>query len=145
MTRLLLKAMGCAEMATALGIVIFWLLFFSAGMAPEKPPPCYVAFEHAFPLADLVLSLALLAAGGLLLRDHVFGRMLSLVCAGGLVFLGLVDFSFNLRNGIYTSTLREGLIAALINLWCIALGIGLAAGLWPIVAGQLQRPAAPPH
>jgi hypothetical protein len=45
------------------------------------------------------------------------------MAGGGLLFLGLVDLSFNTQNGIYTSSLVEGLGNAAVNLWCIAVGI----------------------
>ena len=40
----------------------------------------------------------------------------SLVCAGGLLFLGLLDASFNFQNGIYTSSLSDSAMAIEINL-----------------------------
>jgi len=43
-----------------------------------------------------------------------------------LLFLGLLDASFNLQNGIYTSGLTDGAMAIAVNLWCIALGIAIA-------------------
>ena len=41
----------------------------------------------------------------------------------------LLDASFNTQNGIYTSSLAEGIVSAGINLWCIALGIATAAAM----------------
>jgi hypothetical protein len=55
--------MALAQIATGLGIIAFWILFFTAGMAPAHPPTCFFAFEHAFTLPDAVLSIGLLAAG----------------------------------------------------------------------------------
>jgi hypothetical protein len=110
------------EIATGIGIAIFWVLFFSVGIAPTHTPPGYFAFEYSFVLSDIALSVALLIAGTLLYRQHPFGRNLSLACAGSLVFLGLVDFGFNAKNGIYATDLVDGLLAAGINLWCLGLG-----------------------
>ena len=59
--------------------------------------------------------------------------MTGLVCAGGLIFLGLLDASFNVQNGIYTSSLIDGLTAAVINLWCIVLGVTIIALTQPQV------------
>jgi hypothetical protein len=125
------KAVARAQMATGVGIIVFWVLFFTVGLAPANPPTCYFAFERAFPLPDAVLALGLLAAGALVMTGRPEGRTLGLVCAGGLVFLGLLDASFNIQNGIYTSSLSEGTMAAAINLWCIALGIAIAVVMRP--------------
>jgi hypothetical protein len=124
---------GYFEIATGLGIVAFWVLFFSVGMAPAHAPQTYFAFEHSFVLADSVLSLSLLVAGSLTLKTLPSARVLSLMCAGSLIFLGLVDFGFNVRNDIYTGNFLDGALSAAVNLWCLA--IGIATG---IVLGQVS-------
>jgi len=128
------KLIASLEIATALGIAIFWILFFSVGMAPAHLPTAYFAFEHSFVPADAVLFLGLLAGGSLILKAQPLGRVLSLMCAGGLIFLGLVDSGFNVRNGIYTSDLVDGIVAAAINLWCISFGITIGVILGPILS-----------
>ena len=37
---------------TGAGIILFWIAFFTIGLTPENAPPCYLAFEHAFPPPD---------------------------------------------------------------------------------------------
>jgi hypothetical protein len=119
------------QIATGAGIILFWLLFFTVGLAPENPPPGYYAFEHAFPLPDFLLALALLRAASLLLSgdpgDQRKGRTFSLACAGALLFLGALDFNFNVQNGLYTKTsLTDAVTAVLIQAWCIGFGLGMA-------------------
>jgi hypothetical protein len=115
------------EIATGLGLAIFWLLFFTGGIAPSHPPPGYYAFEQSFVLSDIVLSAALLVAAALLYYKRNWGRILSLTCAGGLIFLALVDFGFNVRNGMYTTDLIAGVAAAAINFWCLGIGVFITA------------------
>ncbi len=110
------------ELATAAGLILFWIAFFTVGLAPENPPQCYFAYEHAFPLPDICLALLLLTSGILLLRQNRLGRALSLVAAGALIFLGLLDFSFNLQNGVYTASAIDLALNAFINAWCVAFG-----------------------
>ena len=76
------KAVARAQMATGVGIIVFWVLFFTVGLAPANPPTCSFAFEHAFPLPDAVLAIGLLAAGALVIAGRSGGRTLGLVCAG---------------------------------------------------------------
>ena len=119
------KAIPVLEIITAAGLILFWIGFFTVGMAPESPPECYFAYEHAFPLPDLLLAIALLASAVLLLKDNHLGRTLALVAAGGLIFLGLVDFSFNLQNGVYLSSTLDLVLNAFINAWCVAFGLAI--------------------
>ncbi len=125
------RARGPATLAiaTALGIAAFWIAFFTIGLAPQGAPACYLAFERAFPLPDAALAAALLAAGISLRRGRPQGYALGLAAAGGLVFLGLLDASFNLQQGIYALSSGDLLTNAAINLWCVGLGLWLIARL----------------
>ena len=125
-----LKALAIFELATAVGLFLFWIAFFTIGLAPAHPPPGYLAFEHAFPVPDIVLALTLLAAGSRLLsqrrEQRRNGQTLSLVAGGALIFLGLLDVSFNLQQGMYTHGLWDTLLAVAINSWCIGFGLFVA-------------------
>jgi hypothetical protein len=120
-----LKTIAVLELLTGIGFILFWIGFFSIGLAPENPPQCYFAYEHSFPLPDIILSIAILASGLLLLKNRESGRALSLVCAGGLMFLGILDFSFNIQNGIYLISTLDLILNAFINIWCVAFGLAL--------------------
>lgn len=111
------------EIVTAAGLILFWIVFFTVGLAPENPPKCYFAYEHAFPLPDICLALLLLVSGILLLRRNSLGRTLSLIAAGALIFLGLLDFCFNLQNRIYLASVLDLVLNALINAWCVVFGV----------------------
>jgi hypothetical protein len=120
-----LKTVALLELLTGIGFILFWIGFFTIGLAPENPPQCYFAYEHSFPLPDIILSIAALASGILLLKNKESGRTLSLVCAGGLIFLGILDFSFNIQNGIYMISTLDLILNAFINIWCVAFGLAL--------------------
>ncbi|MGA2782539.1 MAG: hypothetical protein ABSF13_11580 [Smithella sp.] len=120
-----LKTTAVLELLTGIGIIMFWIGFFTIGLAPENPPQCYFAYEHSFPLPDIILSIAILASGILLLRNKESGITLSLVCSGGLIFLGLLDFSFNILNGVYMISTLDLILNTFINIWCVAFGLAL--------------------
>ena len=120
------RLIASLEIVTGIGLILFWIAFFTVGLAPDKAPPCYFTYEHSFPLPDGVLAILLLIAGILLMRSRPAGRPLSLVAAGALVFLGLLDFSFNLQNGIYLTSTVDLVLNAFINLWCVGLGLAIA-------------------
>ncbi|MFA5066301.1 MAG: hypothetical protein WC566_12680 [Dehalococcoidia bacterium] len=128
------RLIASLEIVTGVGLILFWLAFFTVGLAPEKAPPCYFAYENSFPLPDGILAVLLLIAGILLMKSNPAGRILSLVGGGALVFLGLLDFSFNLQNGIYLTSVIDLVLNAFINLWCVVFGLAVC-----IVAGIMEN------
>jgi len=117
------------ESLTALGLILFWFGFFTIGLAPATPPPGYFTHEHSFPLPDLILAAALIAAAWQLSKDTSQGRTLSLICAGALIFLGVLDFSFNIQNGMYAISALDLILNAFINLWCVVFGLWIAVSI----------------
>jgi hypothetical protein len=120
------KLIASLEIVTSVGLILFWLAFFTVGLAPDKAPPCYFAYEYSFPFPDTLLAILLLVAGDRLMRSRPGGRALSLIAAGALVFLGLLDFSFNLQNGVYLTSTIDLVLNAFINIWCVGFGIAIA-------------------
>ena len=56
-----IKTIAVLQLVMALGLILFWVGFFTVGMAPENPPPCYFAYEHSFPVPDIIMAIALIA------------------------------------------------------------------------------------
>jgi hypothetical protein len=110
------------EFMTAAGLFLFWTAFFTVGISPDNPPAGYLPYEHAFPVADILLSAGFTVSGILLLRGRSEGRIFSLACSGALMFLGVLDVSFNLQNGMYLLSVSDGVTNVFINLWCIGIG-----------------------
>lgn len=129
-----MKKISYLSIITGVGIILFWIAFFTVGLAPENATPCYFAYEHSFPLPDAVLSLGLIVFGVLALKREKNAIWL-LVPSGGLIFLGLVDFAFNLQNGMYLVSLSDGIMNAFINTWCVVLGTGIIVGVKKYLRG----------
>jgi uncharacterized membrane protein (UPF0136 family) len=119
------KLIASLEIVTAVGLVLFWIAFFTVGLAPENAPACYFAYEHSFPLPDGLLAALLLAAGILLTKNRPWGLKLSLAAGGALVFLGMLDFSFNIQNGVYLTSTIDLILNVFINIWCVGFGLAL--------------------
>lgn len=136
-----LRALSSVQIAVGIGILVFWALFYTVGMAPAAPPPCYFAFEHAFLPPDLILAIALIASGMNVLQNGTWGRPVALVSAGGLLFLGVIDLTFNIQNGMYSGALADGLQAAAIPAVCIAVGVWIFLVHGRALAGRpIDRP-----
>ncbi|MDD5399232.1 MAG: hypothetical protein PHU70_09160 [Dehalococcoidia bacterium] len=121
-----IRVIAILELITGVGLILFWVGFFTIGLAPKNPPKGYLEYEHSFPLPDGLLAVLLLVAGTLLLLNNTLGGNLSLIAAGALIFLGVLDFSFNIQNGIYKISKSDLILNAFINLWCVAFGIAVA-------------------
>ncbi len=119
------RLISALEIVTGVGIILFWIAFFTIGMAPDPAPAGYFSYEHSFPLPDGLMSILLIIAGILLLKNKRPAMILSLIAAGALVFLGLLDFSFNLQNGVYAASALDLVINAIINAWCVGFGLFL--------------------
>jgi hypothetical protein len=126
------KLIALWELAVAAGILTFWIFFFSADMVrieDQKSREIYQAFESAFPLADAFLFFTLLIGGIGLVRKKSYGHLFSLLAGACLIFLGLLDTSFNAQQGIYRLGIREAAINIFINLLCLGSGVLLISAL----------------
>lgn len=108
------------QLATAIGIILFWILFFTVGFENPSYPIYYSKFEHSFPLPDSFLSFILIMA--FIKRNKESWKSFTLVGAGAMIFLGLCDFSFNVLNGMYYVGFIDSIMNIGINLWCIGFG-----------------------
>ncbi len=108
----------------ALGIVLWWGYYFAVTRHGPPPVPAYFDFEDAFPWPDLVWLVPLLIlAARHNARRTPYAPLWTAASGSALVFLGLLDTSFNLRHGLYTHSLAEGLVNAFVNLACLGFGL----------------------
>jgi len=110
---------------TAIFTIYFWIDFFYKGNVQVMKEEWYIKFESAFPIADFwMAACALLGALGLL-TGQSFGPFFALLAASALIFLALMDITFNVQNHMYrlVRQSREMAFELVINLWCLSLGI----------------------
>ncbi|HEB34348.1 hypothetical protein LCGC14_2155140 [marine sediment metagenome] len=127
------KFASIMELAIAVGIISFWIAFFSADLVNIDDPhleEIYMAFESAFPVADISLSIVLIIGGIGLLKKMPFGVLFSLLGGASLIFLGLLDVSFNTQQGIYLLGIGEAILNISINLLCLGGGVFLIVTIW---------------
>jgi len=111
------------EIMFAIGMIGFWIYFFLVeNKNPEKSKE-YLSYERSFPIPDLVwLTPGLIISAIGVLLHQLFGYILNIAVSGGLIFLGLVDISFNIQNKQYTSNFGDSMMNIFINLACVILG-----------------------
>lgn len=118
-------------LVTAVVTVAYWVDFFARGTVRAGQEDWYLRFERAFPAADAAMSAFSVVAAVGLLRGAGYGVAAGLVAAGALIFLGLLDVSFNVENGLYRRLPGSGEMWAevVINVWSLGLGAWLVAYL----------------
>jgi len=118
-------------LVTAVATVAYWVDFFVRGGVNVVEEEWYIRFERSFPPADLFMAVCSgVAAVGLLGGEH-WGETFGLVAAGALIFLGLMDVTFNLENRLYRFLRSSWPMRAelVINAWSLGLGALLMAVL----------------
>lgn len=111
------------EIVFAVGIVGFWIYFFLVENKNSERSKEYLAYERSFPVPDLIwITPGLIVSAIGVLSDQFWGYIVTIAVSGGLIFLGLVDISFNVQNKQYTSNIGDAIMNAFINLACVTLG-----------------------
>jgi len=121
---------------TAIGLIYYWIDFYIRGGVQVVNEDWYVGFQKAFPTADLwTAACALIGAIGLL-SGQTYGLFFALLTASSLIFLGLMDVTFNIQNNLYrlVGTSGQMKFELFINSWTLGLGIALIVFLWPRLA-----------
>jgi hypothetical protein len=101
----------------------FWVLYV-AGVISMGEGIARV-YETAFPVADTLLGIALVAGGATLLARRPAGPYLIVIAGAMALYLGVLDLTFYLANHLYRLAEPESLLGLGLNLTCI-LGGGLA-------------------
>lgn len=114
---------------TAIVTVAYWVDFFVRGSVNVVEADWYIAFERAFPVADAFMAVCCTVAAIGLLTDASYGVAFALVASGALLFLGLMDVTFNVGNSLYgylrnSWPMRGELV---INVWSIGFGLVVLA------------------
>jgi len=117
----------------ALATLAYWLVWFGVDreILASAHSESYYAFENAFPLADLWMVAAGVAAIIALMRRRA-SALLWCIAAGSIsIYLGLLDVLFDLENGIYRSPDTGGVIVEIaINVLTLALGLVVLIWSW---------------
>jgi hypothetical protein len=98
----------------------FWLLY-AAGIVTLGEGIAQ-AYERAFPVADALLGIVLIAAGAALSASRASGPFLVVVAGSMALYLGVLDLTFYLSHHLYRLDEPATLWALPLNLVCIAGG-----------------------
>ena len=110
----------------AIGIIVYWVSYFTEGSVHASAYACYHSFQRSFPVPDAMIALMCLLYAEGLRRIKPWSIFTGMAAVGGLLFLAFVDISYNVWNDMYVIT--SGAIGAeiVINIVCL----GAALCLW---------------
>jgi hypothetical protein len=119
---------GVLLVVTAVVTVAYWLDFFLRGTVQAVEEEWYLRFERAFPAADGWMAACSLVAAVGLFSGAGYATVFGLLAAGALVFLGLMDLTFNLQNGLFRLLPQSGQmwVEVVIVAWSLLFGGFLA-------------------
>lgn len=120
---------------TAIGIVTYWVTWFSTDHAASWLPVGYVEHERVFVFPDSILAALLVATATLLLLDRPAARLLAAFCAGMMMFLAVIDAAYFAQHGLFDPA-RDGVL----NAFLIVALFGLITGLTLHVRADGRRP-----
>ncbi len=111
-------------------MILFWILYFSElVVSAEDANPLQSAFESAFPIADGVVCIVLIVAGVFMLKQRPLGTFSLVAAASMVLYLGLLDATFNAVQGFYGPLTLATAMKFVINGGCIIGGsLGLFSG-----------------
>jgi hypothetical protein len=121
----MLVTISALLIATALGVVYYWADFYLRGAVNVVTEDWYIKFERAFPPADLWMSSCAVVGAVGLLKGNNYGLLFALIAAASLIFLALMDITFNIQNSLYrlTPSSTQMKFELFINIWTLGLGI----------------------
>jgi hypothetical protein len=116
------------QVVGALVIAAFWITWFRQPHDQDWLPIGYVEHERVFVFPDSLLATLLVVSAALSVAEEPLGRTLSLVCAGMLTFLGVIDLAYFWQHGMFKRE-REGLgnLGVVVGVLLLA---GIIVGTW---------------
>lgn len=112
------------QIILAAGLIGFWIYFFLFENKDPEKEEYYLKHERSFPLPDLgLITVSLIIAAIGLLSNQRYGVFFTVVAGGALLFLGLIDFAFNLQNKRFTTKDMDAYMSIFIVVVTLFMGI----------------------
>ena len=121
---------------TAIFLIYYWIDLYLRKGVQVTQEEWYIKFQKAFPIADMWAAIcALLGAVGLLTEQN-YGLLFSILSASSVIFLALMDITFNVENKLYNlvGTSNEMKLELAGNIWFLSVGIVLIIYAWTKMA-----------
>jgi hypothetical protein len=129
------RVLGVVLILGAVVTALYWWSYFNGGDVTFTDARWYTAFESSFPIADAWMAVCMAASGIGLLLDRGWARPIGLMAGSALIYLALLDITFNVNNGLYAYAFNGPGLAMkaefVINVTSALLGVWTIAACWP--------------
>lgn len=125
-----MKVVAGLLLFTATVTVLYWVLYFATGAVQVESSAVYKAFEDSFPAADAWMAAACATGAAGIIRRREWGLLFALLGGSALIFLGLMDVTYNILQGMYRNMNPEMVGETLINVYTLAFGPFLIGHVW---------------
>lgn len=116
---------AAVQVLTAGVIAVYWLSWFRESHTEPWLPRGYVEHERVFVYSDTVLATLLVVSAVLVVFEVSLGRTFALICAGMLLFLGVIDAAYFTQHGMFARA-RDGLVNGGVVAGVLAVSVFLA-------------------
>jgi hypothetical protein len=124
-------ALALIFLLTAIGVVLFWVNWFTSGSHLLAGDEYYRAYENTFPFPDGAMAILLAATALALLIRSRAALFTGMVACGMLLYLASLDTLYNLMHGGFADLgSAETWEKLFISGYCYLLGMAGAAALW---------------
>jgi hypothetical protein len=129
-------ALSVLLIGTAIVCIYYWVDFYVTGGVHVIKDDWYVKFQNAFPAADMWMSICAIVGAIGLITGQTYGLLFALLAASSLIFLGLMDVTFNIQNKLYRLVATSGQMRfeVFLNIYALGFGIALIVCLWSRLA-----------
>lgn len=117
-------------MVFSVGVIAFWIEFFTSGAVSMGDSQAYIEHERSFPLADGYMVVCCLICAVGLIRRRSWALLFGLVGGSAIIFLGLMDTLYSIQQGHFAAMDAAALEAFVICAVCLALGPAAIIYLW---------------
>ena len=112
-------------------MLAFWTAWFThRSLVASSTSYYYVAFENAFPVADGLLTAAVVAGALALRRHHPTALLLLLLGSGAGIYLAGMDILFDVEHQIWWTKGAGGWIELAINIITVSASVSLTRWTW---------------
>ena len=115
---------------TAIGIIAYWVSYFTDGTVHSTAEACYHVFERNFPAPDGMIALCAITTALGLGRAREWSIYTGMTAVGGLLFLALIDIAYNVWNDMYFNMNTAMVIESVINIACLTVAAVVTRYLW---------------
>ncbi|MFX1457171.1 MAG: hypothetical protein ACFFDB_17475 [Promethearchaeota archaeon] len=112
------------QIAFGIGVIGFWIYFLLVENKDPQKTEVYLVFERSFILPDIgwIAPCMFISAYGLI-TSQAYWIFFSIAGGSAIVFLFLLDFSFNIQQKTYSKQKRkENIVEILVNILSLIAG-----------------------